>query len=75
MVKKNMKKKDKRIKVISHNNKGVSATKNEGLKIATGDYIIFVDPDDFLDLNIYEKCIESILEYKHDIVVYQIHFE
>ena len=68
-------KKDKRIKVISHNNKGVSATKNEGLKITTGEYIIFVAPDDFLDLNIYEKCIESILEYKHDILVYQIHFE
>ena len=40
-------KKDKRIKVISHNNKGISATKNEGLKIATGDYITFIAPDDF----------------------------
>ena len=45
------------------------------MKIATGDYITFVDPDDFLDLNVYEKCIESIIEYKPDIVVYQIHFE
>ena len=75
MVIKEYEKKDKRIKVISHNNKGVSATKNEGLKIATGDYITFVDPDDFLDLNVYEKCIEAIIEYKPDIVVYQIHFE
>ena len=47
IVIKEYEKKDKRIKVISHNNKGVSATKNEGLKIATGDYITFVAPDDF----------------------------
>jgi len=45
------------------------------LKIATGDYITFVAPDDFLDLNVYEKCFEEIIEYKPDIVVYQIHFE
>ena len=45
------------------------------MKIATGDYITFIAPDDFLDLNVYEKCIEAIIEYKPDIVVYQIHFE
>jgi len=66
---------DKRIKVLSQNNKGLAATKNAGMRIATGDYITFVDSDDFIDLNVYEKCIESIIEYKPDIVVYQIHFE
>ena len=76
MVIKEYEKKDKRIKVISHSNKGVSAPKNAGMKIATGDYITFVDPDDLIDLNVYEKCIESIIKYnKPDIVVYQIHFE
>ena len=75
MVLKEYEKKDKRIKVFSHSNKGVSATKNVGLKIATGDYITFIDPDDFIDINVYEKCIESIIKYNADIVVYQIHFE
>ena len=53
----------------------MSPTKNLGLKITTGDYITFVDPDDFIDLNVYEKCIESIIKYKPDIVIYQIHYE
>ena len=76
MILKEYEKKDKRIKVINQNNKGLAATKNVGMKIATGDYITFVDSDDYIDLNVYEKCIESIIKYnKPDIVVYQIHFE
>ena len=76
MVIKEYEKKDKRIIVISQINKGVSATKNAGMKIATGDYITFVDPDDFIDLNVFEKCIESIIKYNNpDILIYQIHFE
>ena len=75
MILKEYEKKDKRIKVISQNNKGLAGTKNVGMKIATGDYITFVDSDDYIDLNVYEKCIESIIKYKPDIVVYQIHFE
>ena len=75
MILKEYEKKDKRIKVISQNNKGLAATKNVGMKVATGDYITFVDSDDFIDLNVYEKCIESIIKYKPDIVIYQILFE
>ena len=75
MILKEYEKKDKRIKVINQNNKGLAGTKNVGMKVATGDYITFVDSDDFLDINVYEKCIESIIKYKPDIVIYQIHFE
>lgn len=55
--------KDSRIKYIKHKkNKGVGETRNTGIKSATGKYIAFVDPDDFLiDMNIYEKAI-NILE-------------
>lgn len=41
-------KKDKRIQVIHKANGGVSSAKNAGLKIATGDYITFIDPDDYV---------------------------
>src|SRR6218665_1159229 len=47
-------KEDNRIKVIHQVNAGVSSARNAGLDIATGDYIIFVDPDDYIELNTYE---------------------
>lgn len=42
---------DQRIQVIHSENKGVSASRNIGLKIATGDYIAFVDADDILPMH------------------------
>ena len=40
-------KKDSRINVIHQENKGVSHARNRGLDLATGDYIGFVDPDEY----------------------------
>ena len=49
-------KKDSRIKVIVHEkNSGASAARNTGLAIATGEYAGFVDADDFVDSDFYEK--------------------
>ena len=45
---------DQRIKVIHKKNEGVSAARNEGLNIACGRYIGFVDPDDYLDEKMYQ---------------------
>ena len=42
------------VKVIHQKNGGVSRARNAGLDIATGEYITFVDPDDYLDLRAYE---------------------
>ena len=41
--------KDNRFVLISQENKGVSKTRNESIKKANGDYIMFIDNDDFLD--------------------------
>ena len=42
---------DDRITVIHQKNKGVSAARNRGLELASGDYVVFVDGDDWVDSN------------------------
>ena len=49
------KKKDCRIKVLHKQNGGLSDARNEGLEIATGNYILFVDSDDYLEKDACEK--------------------
>lgn len=56
----NWAKKDKRIKVIHKSNGGLSSARNAGLNIATGDYIGFVDSDDYIAPNMYENLFNAI---------------
>ena len=60
---------DKRIVVVEQNNQGVSATRNNGIKIATGDYITFLDQDDFIDENMYNEMIEKMENENSDISI------
>ena len=61
--------KDNRIKIINKQNGGLSSARNEGLKVANGQYLIFIDSDDFL---ISDDCLEemynNILNNKLDIL-------
>lgn len=59
--------KDKRIKFFHSNNCGVSHARNLGLKMATGDYISFVDADDWLDISWYEQLIAYLKRTNADI--------
>lgn len=51
--------KDDRIKVIHKLNGGVGAARNDGLKIASGDWVIFCDSDDWLEADALEKLVET----------------
>jgi len=62
-------KKDKRIIIYKKTkNEGVSAARNIGLEIAKGEYIGFVDADDYIKENMYEKLINNIMKYDVDFV-------
>lgn len=60
-------KEDARIKVIHKGNGGLSSARNAGLEIATGDYITFVDSDDWLELNMYEVLYTNLIKEDADV--------
>lgn len=60
---------DSRIVVIHQENGGPSKARNTGLDAARGDYIGFVDADDYIEPQMYETLYQNIIEYQADISV------
>ena len=60
--------KDSRIKVYDFQNGGLSVARNRGLEIATGDYISYIDSDDWLDTKMYETLLEAAMKNEADMV-------
>jgi glycosyltransferase involved in cell wall biosynthesis len=65
----------KNIKVLSHANKGLAGARNTGLEAAQGEYLCFVDPDDYVRANIYGKLLRmmdeghlDMLRFNYDMV-------
>lgn len=67
--------KDRRIKVKHIQNAGVSNARNIALDMATGDYISFVDADDWLDNHFIEESLDDMQKYKTDILLGNFYFE
>lgn len=65
---------DSRIRVIHKANGGLSDARNEGLKIAVGEYIMFVDSDDYIDVDSCEK-LAAYLRCSPDIVIGDAYLE
>lgn len=60
---------DERIRVIHQRNRGLSGARNAGLKIATGDYIGYVDGDDYIAPSMYELMLRACEDNKTDLAV------
>ena len=61
--------KDSRFKLINQENKKQGAARNAGMKIAKGEYIGFVDSDDWVDLEYYEKLYNAAKRHNFDIAL------
>ena len=59
---------DKRFIVINKKNSGVSAARNDGIKRACGEYIHFMDADDFIDSDYYERMVDMAQNTGADMV-------
>ncbi len=64
--------KDNRIKIIKDVNKGLGGARNAGLDIAKGEYIYFVDSDDWLEICTLETIINCIKDNNTDLVVFGV---
>lgn len=63
-------KKYNNIKVITQKNKGLSGARNTGLKHASGEYIYFLDSDDYIDINAMKNCYEIAKTNNLDIITF-----
>lgn len=62
-------KKDPRIRVIHQENKGLGGARDVMIEAATGDYIAFLDGDDYIDPDMYELMLRALLEHDADLTV------
>lgn len=63
-------KKDSRIKVVHKSNEGAGLARNSGLDAATGEYVLFVDSDDYILPEAVQKCVEAAIRDNSEIVLY-----
>lgn len=66
--------KDSRIRVVHKKNGGLSDARNAGLAIATGEYIMFIDSDDFVDIEMMESMMKNMVDNNVDMVVCNIKY-
>ncbi len=63
-------KKDSRIKIINQKNQGTGRSRNNGLKVAIGEYIAFLDPDDWLEKDALESLYNKSKNQNCDMVIF-----
>lgn len=61
-------KKDSRVKVITKKNEGLVKARKDGISISTGDYITFVDSDDWIEADMYEVLINRLIDKDVDLI-------
>lgn len=61
--------KDKRIKLINQENHGQSYSRNLGIDLSTGEYLSFVDSDDYININFYKKLVDALEQNNADVSI------
>lgn len=69
---KQFEKSDSRFRIINQENRGVSCARNHGLRVAKGEYVGFIDSDDWVDSEFFEKLYATAKKYDADIAVASI---
>lgn len=62
-------KKDARVRCIHQANAGAAAARNQGMNVARGEYIAFVDSDDWIDADMYKRMVDTAKENNCDLVI------
>lgn len=62
--------KDSRIQLINQQNKGLSGARNTGIDAVTGDYILFIDSDDWIDLDTCQLLIDNLKKTNSEVVLF-----
>lgn len=65
---------DQRIKVIHKQNGGLSSARNAGIDAATGEWLCFIDSDDYIDANMIKEMLRAADDYQADLVLCNFHF-
>lgn len=66
---------DNRVRVFHQENCGVSATRNRGITLAVGEYIGFVDADDWIDTDMYQSLYALLKQYDADVSIHSFYVE
>ena len=62
--------KDNRIKIITQHDQGLFAARHCGMKLAEGEFILFVDSDDWIDRTLIEKTVKNIEKSNADVLIF-----
>ena len=65
-------KNDSRVRVFHQENQGPSSSRNVGLDLAEGDYVIFMDSDDYFELTAFEECYSIAEELSLDFLIFKL---
>lgn len=66
---------DNRFKIINKKNGGLSDTKNIGISAAQGEYLCFIDSDDYVDKTLFEKTYNMAVKHNSDITCFDLFYE
>ena len=73
MLDKYRQRKYKDLKIVSYeDNRGVSYARNEGIEVSTGEYIVFIDSDDYIYKDVFNRIVNTCLNGEYDLVFYDL---